>query len=210
MKQLTEVKLLSSRKSTRKIRGKVVDKWKEKSWYQVMSPGYIVEKSLGETPASDPELLHGRVIEMAKLGVVDDLFNDINLKIRFRISAVEGNICRTEFAGHEIAKEQIRSQIRRNRTKIESIQNVSTKDKARLRVSSIVVTPKRCGTSTQKIVRKTINDLIKTRAKEQVFTDFAKNMVNGSIAKEVQEAVNKIFPVIMVDIRKSKVLSLPS
>ena len=210
MKQLTEVKLLSSRKSTRKSRSKVVDKWKEKSWYQVMSPGYIVEKALGETPASDPELLPGRVIEMAKLGVLDDMFNDINLKIRFRITAVEGNVCRTEFAGHEVAKEQIRSQIRRNRSKIESIQNVSTKDRARLRVSSIVVTPMRCGTSTQKIVRKTIGDLIKTRAKEQVFTDFAKNMVNGDIAREVREAVNKIFPVVMVDIRKSKVLALPS
>lgn len=210
MKQLTEVKLLSSRKSTRKSRSKIVDKWKEKSWYQVMSPGYIVEKSLGETPASDPELLQGRVIEMAKLGVLDDMFNDINLKIRFRISAVEGNVCRTEFAGHEVAKEQIRSQIRRNRSKIESIQNVSTKDRARLRVSSIAVTPMRCGTSTQKIVRKTIGDLIKTRAKEQVFTDFAKNMVNGDIAREVREAVNKIFPVVMVDIRKSKVLTLPS
>ncbi len=210
MKQLTEVKLLSSRKSTRKSRSKVVDKWKEKSWYQVMSAGYIAEKTLGETPASDPELLHGRVIEMAKLGIVDDMFHDINLKIRFKITAVEGNICRTEFAGHEIAKEQIRSQIRRNRSKIESIQNVFTKDRARLRVSSIVITPMRCGTSTQKVVRKTIGDLIKTRAREQVFTDFALNMVNGSISREVQEAVNKIFPVVMVDIRKSKVLTLPS
>ncbi|MBY9000927.1 MAG: 30S ribosomal protein S3ae [Candidatus Heimdallarchaeota archaeon] len=201
---------MSSKKSTRKIRGKVVDKWKEKSWYQVMSPGYIVEKSLGETPASDPELLHGRIIEMAKLGVADDMFYDINLKIRFRITAVEGNVCRTEFAGHEIAKEQIRSQIRRNRSKIESIQNVATKDRARLRVSTIVVTPMRCGTSTQKIVRKTIGDLIRTKAREQVFTDFAKNMVNGAIAGEVQEAVNKIFPVVLVDIRKSKVITLPT
>jgi small subunit ribosomal protein S3Ae len=175
-----------------------------------MSPGYIVEKSLGETPASDPELLLGRVIEMAKLGVLDDMFNDINMKIRFRITTVEGNVCRTEFAGHEVAKEQIRSQIRRNRSKIESIQNVSTKDRARLRVSSIVITPMRCGTSTQKIVRKTIGDLIRTRAKEQVFTDFAKNMVNGDIAREVREAVSKIFPVVMADVRKSKVITLPS
>ena len=210
MKQLTEAKLLSTRKSTRKSRSKVVDKWKEKSWYQVMSPGYIVEKSLGETPASDPELLLGRVIEMAKLGVLSDMFNDINMKIRFRITTVEGNVCRTEFAGHEVAKEQIRSQIRRNRSKIESIQNVSTKDRARLRVSSIVITPMRCGTSTQTIVRKTIGDLIRTRAKEQVFTDFAKNMVNGDIAREVREAVSKIFPVVMADIRKSKVITLPS
>jgi small subunit ribosomal protein S3Ae len=177
MKQLTEVKLLSSRKSTRKSRSKIVDKWKEKSWYQVMSPGYIVEKSLGETPASDPELLPGRVIEMAKLGVLKDMFNDINLKIRFRITTVEGNICRTEFAGHEVAKEQIRSQIRRNRSKIESIQNVLTKDKARLRVSSIVITPMRCGTSTQKIVRKTIGDLIKVRAREQILLKKSKKQL---------------------------------
>ena len=201
---------MSTRKPSRKSRGKVVDKWKEKSWYEVKSPSYIAEKSLGETPASDPELLPGRVIEMAKMGVADDLFYDISLKIKFRITAVEGNVCKTEFAGHEVAKEQIRSQIRRNRSKIESIQNVSTKDKARLRVSSIVITPMRCGTSTQKIVRKTINDILRRVAKEQVFTDFTKNMVNGTIAGEIQEAVNKIYPVIMVDIRKSKVINLPT
>jgi len=65
---------LSSRRPTRKgkVKTKVVDKWKEKSWFEVIAPNYIVEKSLGETPASDPEKLYGRVIEMAKLGVADD------------------------------------------------------------------------------------------------------------------------------------------
>ena len=202
---------MSSRRPTRKSKGKTkeVDKWKEKSWYDVAAASYIVDKSLGETPASDPELLHGRVIEMARLGVAEDIFYDINLKIRFRITGVEGNICRTEFDGHEIAKEQIRSQIRRNRSKIEAIQNVVTKDRARLRVSSIVITPIRCGTSTQKVVRKTIEDLVKTKARAQTFVEFAQNMINGSIAEEMKKAVNKIYPVVMVDIRKSKVLVLP-
>ncbi len=202
---------MSSRRPTRKGKGKtkVVDKWKEKSWFEVMAPDYIVEKSLGETPASEPEKLYGRVIEMAKLGVADDLYYDINLKIRFRITKIEGNICRTEFVGHEVAKEQIRSQIRRNRTKIEAIQNVTTKDKAKLRVSSIVVTPKRCGTSTQKIVRKVIFDIITKTSKNQNFVNFAQNIVNGSVSSEMKKAVNKIYPVVLVDIRKSKVLSLP-
>ena len=123
---------MSSRRPSRKAKGKVVDKWKEKLWYEVTAPSYITDKSLGETPANEPEKLLGRVIEMAKMGVVEDLYYDINLKVRFKITKVEGNVCRTEFDGHEIAKEQIRSQIRRNRSKIESIQNVVTKDKARL------------------------------------------------------------------------------
>jgi len=202
---------LSSQKSTRKTKGKtkVVDKWKEKSWYEVVAASYIVDKSLGETPASEPEKLIDRVIEMARLGVAEDIYYDINLKIRFRITSVEGNICRTEFDGHEIAKEQIRSQIRRNRSKVEAIQNVVTKDKARLRVSSIVITPIRCGASTQKVVRKAIEDLVKTTARAQIFVEFTQNMINGTIAGEMKKIVGKIYPMVMVDIRKSKVLLLP-
>jgi len=202
---------LSSRRPTRKTKGKtkVVDKWKEKSWYDVAAASYIVDKSLGETPASEPEKLYGRVIEMARLGVAEDIYYDINLKIRFRITSVEGNVCRTEFDGHEIAKEQIRSQIRRNRSKIDAIQNVVTKDKARLRVSSIVITPIRCGTSTQKVVRKAIKDLVKTNARAQNFVEFTQNMINGTIAAEMKKIVGKIYPIVLVDIRKSKVLLLP-
>ena len=201
----------SSRRPTRKIKGKikVVDKWKEKSWYEVTAASYIVDKSLGETPASEPEKLINRVIEMARLGVAEDIYYDINLKIRFRITSVEGNICRTEFDGHEIAKEQIRSQIRRNRSKVEAIQNVVTKDRARLRVSSIVITPIRCGASTQKVIRKAIEELVKTTARAQTFVEFAQNMINGTIAGEMKKIVGKIYPIVMVDIRKSKVLLLP-
>lgn len=203
---------MSSRRPTRKSKGKskVVDKWKEKSWFEVFAPNYISDKSLGETPASDPELLYGRIIEMAKMGVAEDLFYDINLKLKFRITSVEGNICRTEFVGHEVAKEQIRSQIRRNRSKIEIIQNISTKDKARLRVSSIIITPIRCGTSTQKLVRKEITDLVRNTAREQNFVEFAKSIIDGSIADEIKKTVNKIYPVVLADVRKSKVITLPS
>ncbi|MCG3258277.1 MAG: 30S ribosomal protein S3ae [Candidatus Heimdallarchaeota archaeon] len=200
-----------SRRPTRKTKGKtkVVDKWKEKSWYEVTAASYIVNKSLGETPASEPEKLINRVIEMARLGVAEDIYYDINLKIRFRITSVEGNICTTEFDGHEIAKEQIRSQIRRNRSKVEAIQNVVTKDRARLRVSSIVITPIRCGASTQKVIRKAIEELVKTTARAQIFVEFAQNMINGTIAGEMKKIVGKIYPIVMVDIRKSKVLLLP-
>jgi len=34
-------------------------------------------------------------------------------------------------------------------------------------------------------------------------------MVNGTIAGEIKKAVNKIYPVVLVDVRKSKVLTLP-
>lgn len=198
-------------KSSKVKRGKsrVVDKWKSKSWYEVVAPTYIIEKSLGETPASEPELLYGRVIEMAKLGVSKDLYYDINLKIRFKITKVEGNICKTEFVGHEIAKEQIRSQIRRNRSKIETILNVVTKDKGRLRISSIIITPIRCGTSSKKIVRTKIEKIIKEAAKEQEFKEFVQNMVNGTLSAAIKEEVKKIYPLVMADVRKSKVLTLP-
>ena len=188
---------------------RIVDKFKLKSWYKVEAPAYITDKDLGETISDEPEKLFGRIIEMARLGIVKDILTDINLKIRFKIVKVEGNICRTEFVGHEIAKEQIRSQIRRNRSRIESIQNVTTKDKAKLRLSTIIVTPLRCGTSSQKKIRKAIQDFLSEKAKETTFESFALNMVNGTYSAEVKSLVNGFFPTVLVDIRKSKVIVLP-
>ena len=201
---------MSSRKGSRKGKGKkskVVDKWKMKSWYEVLAPSYVIEKSLGETPADDVSKLYGRVIEMSKLGVSNDLFYDLNLKLRFKITKVEGNICKTEFVGHEVAKEQIRSQIRRNRSKVETIQNVTTKDKAKLRVSSVVITPMRCGTSTKKVIRKVISEIVDKRAKENTFVDYVKLMISGKLAEEIKEAAKKIYPTILVDVRKSKAIN---
>ncbi|MHA1302667.1 MAG: 30S ribosomal protein S3ae [Candidatus Heimdallarchaeaceae archaeon] len=199
---------MSSKRRKRAAR-KVIDKFKLKSWYKVEGAPYITDKSLGETIADEPEKLYGRVIEMAKLGILDDILADLNLKIRFKIVRVEGTICRTEFVGHEIAKEQIRSQIRRNRSRIESIHNVTTKDKAKIRVSTIVVTPMRCGTSTQKKIRKAIQEYVTAKAKEENFQTFSLNLVNNKLASEVKEVVNKIYPTLLVEIRKSKVLAFP-
>ncbi|MHA1865923.1 MAG: 30S ribosomal protein S3ae [Candidatus Heimdallarchaeaceae archaeon] len=200
---------MSSSSRRKRAQRKVVDKFKLKSWYQVQAAPYITDQVLGETIADDPQKLYGRVIEMAKLGILDDIIADLNLKVRFKIVNVEGTICRTEFVGHEISKEQIRSHIRRNRSRIESIQNVTTKDKAKLRISTIIVTPMRCGTSTQKIIRKAIQEHIDKKAKEENFQTFVLNIVNRSIASEVETIVNKIYPTILVEIRKSKVLAFP-
>ncbi|UJG42343.1 MAG: 30S ribosomal protein S3ae [Candidatus Heimdallarchaeum endolithica] len=200
---------MSSSSRRKRAQRKVVDKFKLKSWYQVQAAPYITDQVLGETIADDPQKLYGRVIEMAKLGILDDIIADLNLKVRFKIVNVEGTICRTEFVGHEISKEQIRSHIRRNRSRIESIQNVTTKDKAKLRISTIIVTPMRCGTSTQKIIRKAIQEYIDKKAKEENFQTFVLNIVNRSIASEVETIVNKIYPTILVEIRKSKVLAFP-
>ncbi len=198
-----------SSKRRKRVARKVVDKFKLKSWYQVEAAPYITDKKLGETIADDPQKLYGRIIEMAKLGIMDDILADLNLKVRFKVVKVEGTVCRTEFVGHEIAKEQIRSQIRRNRSRIESIFNVSTKDKAKLRISTIVVTPMRCGTSTQKRVRKAIEEYLKGEAKEKEFQTLALELVNGTLASELETIVNKIYPTLMVQIRKSKVIQFP-
>ncbi len=200
---------MSAKKSRKSKVKKVVDKWKEKEWYDVVSPPYIGDKFLGETIADDPEKLKGRIIEMSKMGLRNDLFYDINLKLGFRIINVDGNIAKTEFIGHEVAKEQIRSQIRRNRSRIEIIQNVTTKDKGKLRVYTIIITPIRTGTSRQKAIRHDLISLLVQTATEHNFDSYVLKMVNGELVEKVKETINKLVPTVMVDIRKSKVLSLP-
>ncbi len=200
----------SPRKKGKKVQRKIVDKWREKSWYTVEPPAYVTDKTLGETPADDVEKLFGRVIEMAGMGLADDIYDDRTLKLRFKIIDVQGNVCKTEFIGHKIAKERVRSQIRRGRSRIEEIQNIITKDKAKVRVYSIIITPIHCGSSQQKDIRKLIHDIIEKEGKENVFNAFVLKLVNGELQLKIREAIENIFPTLLIEVRKSKVVSLPA
>ncbi|MFW9932451.1 MAG: 30S ribosomal protein S3ae [Candidatus Thorarchaeota archaeon] len=197
---------MSSR--SRQAAARTRDKWREKIWYQIKSPEYFEEKDIGTTPSGNPELLIGRTVQPTLYDLTGN-FDQIHVKLRFKILEVIGQEAKTVFHGHEWSSDYLRGLVRRGTSRIDWIGPILTKDDYLMRISVIVFTTSRAKTSQEHSVRKAIEKVIRTHAKRHVFDELVTKVVLGELATEVREAVKKIVPLRECEIRKSKVLKGP-
>lgn len=174
----------------------------------MFAPPMFGETKIGETPASDPRLLEGRVLETTLGDLIDD-FSKSHIKLYFQIEKVEGNRALTSFVGHDMASDYIRSQVRRRASKVDCICTVTTQDGYKLRVSSMVTTLRRIQSSQIRAIRAGMREVIERRATERNFDQFIQEVVLGKLSSDIYKVVKKICPVKRVEVRKTKVLSTP-
>jgi len=190
-------------------RATVKDKWKTKKWYTVVAPPVFGEVPLGTTPADDPLKLIGRVLETTLYDLTGD-FTLVHVHLLFQIIKVIGDKCITRFKGHELARDYMRSIIRRRSSKIQGIFNVQTKDGYGLRITGVVLTSFRCKSSQKRAIRKIMREIIETKASQTTFDELIQAMIFGKLASEIYNEAKKIYPVRKVEIYKSKLLTVPS
>ena len=188
-----------------KVRRRVRDTWKEKSWYTIKTPVNFEDKEIGETPAKDPELLIGRGVEVTMRELTGD-FSKQYIKLRFEIDNVAGNVANTKFTGHKTTTDYVRSMIRRGTSRIDSSAIVTTKDDRKLKLQVLAVTIRRAKSSQQRFMRKTIEELLIDTAADKSFDEFVTLCVNGKLASEIYHCAKKIYPLKRVEVVKSKVI----
>ncbi|MFW9954301.1 MAG: 30S ribosomal protein S3ae [Candidatus Thorarchaeota archaeon] len=193
---------------SRQAAARTRDKWKEKIWYQIVSPYYFESKEIGSTPAGNPDLLIGRTVTPTLYDLTGN-FDQIHVKLRFKVLEIAGQQANTVFHGHEWSSDYLRGLVRRGTSRIDWIGPILTKDDYLMRISVIVFTNSRAKTSQEHSVRKAIEKVIRTHAKKHVFDELVTKVVLGELASEVREEVKKILPIRECEIRKSKVLKGP-
>ncbi len=197
---------MSSR--SRQSAARTRDKWREKAWYSIHAPYYFDEKEIGTTPASNPDSLIGRTIKPTLYDLTGD-FDQIHVKLKFKVLEVTGQQGKTVFHGHEWSSDYLRGLVRRGTTRIDWIGPILTKDDYLMRISVIVFTTTRAKTSQEHSVRKATEKVIRTHARKHTFDELVQKVILGELATEVHEAVKTIIPVRQCEIRKSKVLKGP-
>jgi small subunit ribosomal protein S3Ae len=197
---------MSSR--SRQAAARTRDKWREKVWYQILAPDYFDNKEIGTTPAGSPELLIGRTVQPTLYDLTGD-FDQVHVKLKFKVLEVKGQEAFTVFHGHEWSSDYLRGLVRRGTSRIDWIGPILTKDDYLMRISVIVFTMTRAKSSHEHAVRKATENIIRTHAKKHNFDGLVQKVVLGELASEVQEEVKKIIPVRQCEIRKSKVLKGP-
>jgi small subunit ribosomal protein S3Ae len=182
------------------------DKWKSKRWYTIRAPrNPWFFKVIGETMAEEESVLIGRHYEMLQYELDGD-FSKMHVKVQFRITSVVGDDALTEFIGHEMLKDHIRRQVRRDRGKIDDTVDVVTDDGFYVRIKPLMISRNRIKGSQKQEMRALARDVILKIGATSTWIDLQKVSLDGTLESKIKEAVSKIQPVRGVMIRRTQLI----
>ncbi|MGB4236129.1 MAG: 30S ribosomal protein S3ae [Methanoregulaceae archaeon] len=188
----------------KKQAGRRVEGWKAKSWYKVYGPDSLGKTYIGDTIANDPENVVGRIMQTTLGEIINDYARQ-NVKMKFRVSDVAGDAAYTEFIGHELTRDYLRSLVKRRTSRIDCHVPVTTKDGKKVDLTVTCYTLTRANLSQTHAIRGLMAQIVGDMAKEGDFNALLNGIITGEISKAVFKAIKPLFPVRRVEIIKSKV-----
>jgi small subunit ribosomal protein S3Ae len=194
-----------SRTAARKIK----DRWKAKIWYNILAPPAFDSVTVADTLADSPESLINRVTGVSLQDLTND-FRKSHITLFFKINRVEESNAYTQFAGHTLTSDYLRRMIRRRRSKIEGVYDVTTRDGAVLRIKPFATTDKRIQNSQGRVVREAMKKTIDDSAKVNTLSELVKEILDGKIGSDIYKNCKKLYPVKRIEIYKTQVISSPT
>ena len=188
----------------KKQAGRRVEGWKAKSWYKVYTPENLGKAYIGDTIANDAESVVGRVM-LTTLGEITNDYAKQNVKMKFRVSNVAGDAAYTEFIGHELTRDYLRSLVKRRTSRIDCHIPITTKDGKKLLLTVTCYTLMRANDSQIHAIRSAITSQVLATLPAGDLEQILTGIINGEISKELFKIVKTIFPVRRVEVIKSKV-----
>jgi len=182
------------------------DKWKSKRWYTIRAPRHPwAFKVIGETIAEDEAMLIGRNYEILQ-NELDGDFSKMHVKVQFRITGVVGGDALTEYIGHEMLKDHIRRQVRRDRGKVDDTVDIVTEDGFYVRIKPLLISRNRIKGSQKQEMRTLAREVILKTGATTTWIDLQKSTLDGTLEAKIREEVSKIQPVRGVMIRRTQLI----
>ena len=181
-------------------------KLRGKEWYVLVAPKLFKEKEIGETPVGDAKTLIGRKIETYLINLIDDL-SKYYLKFHFKVKEIEDNKAKTEFAGLECLRDYISRMIRYGIVRIDTIQDLTTSDKVKLRVKTITITSKKIRKNVEISLKRFVEEKIKKNVESTKLNDLIRKIITDDLKRNILNEGSKIYPVRTFEVRKVERLS---
>ncbi|MEM5801779.1 MAG: 30S ribosomal protein S3ae [Candidatus Aenigmatarchaeota archaeon] len=179
----------------------MIKKAKAKEWFTIISPDFFGRKEIGKTLSSDPQLLIGRRISVSAVELTNDI-NKYYIKLIFKITQVDGKTALTEFDGSECLRDYISRMVVRRVRRVDTIQDLITKDGKKIRVKGIAIIPRRVKSSIQRAIANKIKEMISNLVSNTTLQDFVLKMLSDEFKNRVIQEARKIYPVRHFEFRK--------
>ena len=180
-----------------------------KRWYSIIAPEEFDRTELGSTMADDPDKVVGRTVEVT-LGDITGDQGENNTKLTFKIRDVGTDAAYTEFIKHELARDYLRSLVRRGASKIDAAITVLTTDEYRIQIQPVAFTTKKADRSQEKAIRRVMIDLVEEAAAERTFSDLLDSVIEGTLSSEIYADAKTIYPLRRVEVKKLTLEARPA
>ncbi len=180
-------------------------KSKSKEWYTIMSPKFFGRKIIGKTMVSDSKKLIGRKVIVSAVEVTNN-FSKYYMKFILRVSNLDGDKLSTDFNGSECMRDYIARMVIRHIKRIDTVQDLTTKDKVKIRVKGMAVLSRKAKSNTLKRIRKHINYLIEDVVLKSKLEDIVEGILNDKIKSYILREIRTIYPVRNFEIRKTEII----
>jgi small subunit ribosomal protein S3Ae len=187
----------------KKAKGKVVDKWKTKEWYDVTAPAAFESRKVGEIMSSEPENLVNRIVPIALVEITGRMRPEsMYSKLLFRITDVKDKRANAEIIGMAVAFSYLRALARRRKSVLHDVMDITTKDGKKVRIKTMLVTKEKVSGVVKKNVRRALVSKLVADASSKAYYDLVKGIVDDTFLNEIAKGVNKINPVDHLVIKK--------
>ncbi len=179
-----------------------------KTWYQVYAVDVFPNQWIGETPASDPDKLMDRNVEVVVRDVTGDFMHE-KYKLWFRIFKVDGNKAYARFVKEMLNRDYMRSIVQRRSSRIDVQSEGVAKDGNEVRVFTLIVTSVRIRSSQKSAIRKRVDEYVRSLIPEHTVEELIKSFIFGEpvpVTSEIQRTASKVAPIKYVELRKMVLL----
>ena len=186
-------------------KSKKTEKKKSKEWYAVLAPQAFDSKEIGEVVTADEATLANRVIPISLMDLTGRM-SQINVytTLSFRIKEVKGKTAYTELIGHRLSPGYIRTLVRRRRTVLHTVKDLSTSDDRMVRVKLISVTRDRISETMRKNLRVAIEEELQEARGKYNYYELMQEIIHGRLSSRVFNRLKQITPMSRVEFRKTE------
>jgi small subunit ribosomal protein S3Ae len=178
---------------------------KGEKWYTILAPKLFKEAEIGKTISDDPGKVIGRKVSVSLMTLLND-FRKYYIKFSFRVVSIDGDNAITEFAGSECMRDYISRLVRRRSRRVDTVQDLVTKDEVKIRVKGLAIIPRQVKTSVKETVRDNIREIIKNEVERSNLEEFIKRIISDDIKHRILRESSRIYPVRYFEIRKTEIL----
>jgi small subunit ribosomal protein S3Ae len=183
----------------------LAEKAKSKEWFTIIAPKIFNEVELGKTATSNPDALIGRRITLSAIELTDDM-SKYYMKFMFKIKTIKGDKAFSEFDGSECMKDYISRMVLRRIKRIDTVQDLVTKDGVNLRVKGLAIISRKVKTSVKEVVRNNIRNTIKKYVEDSTIEEFVNSILSDDLKRKVLSEARKIYPVRNFELRRTEVI----
>ena len=177
----------------------------KKQWFKIMAPAQFGNKIIGEARAVEASQLAGRTIDVSLVELVNDI-SKFYIKVKLKVTRVEGDTCETEVTGHDCMRERIYRLVQRRSTRLDAIKEIMTKDGRPIRIKVLAILGKFATAKAKKGARQAIFDYINSLS-ELEFSKIMDKVFTGEMNREIKAITGKIYPTYSVEVRRIDTLT---